>query len=112
MQGKKYTKRKVEKVAKMMQRTVIGDTHFSDRNVDGTEMIEQLKERFSTAIRSERLHILTVLPKSSSIQKVQDEFSTSNFMARKAKQLVKEKEFLPLLIPNQASLFHKQQLIL
>ena len=58
-------------------------------------MLQQLKEKFhSTSQNSVKVQILTVLPKSWSIQKIQSEFATSNFMARKAKQLVKDKGIL------------------
>ena len=57
---------------------------------DGSEMIQQLKEKFrSTAQRSEQLQILTVLPKSWSLKRIQQEFLVSNYMARKSKDLVK-----------------------
>ena len=48
------------------------------------------KEKFARASTS-RSQILTVLPKTWSIKKVQEEFGASNFIARKAKQLVQEK---------------------
>ena len=74
----------------MMQKAVLGDVH-SDQTNDGGEIIKQLKEKFSTVKRSEKIQILTVLPKSWSIRRVQEEFGVSDFMARKAKQLVREK---------------------
>ena len=92
--GKQYSKKKVERVTEMMRRAVIGDAHHSDSKSDESEIIEQLKDKFSTAGRSEKVQILTVLPKSWSIKRIEDEFGTSNFMARKAKQLVKEKGIL------------------
>lgn len=62
---------------------------------DGYEIIEQLKEKFhSTEDRSQKMTILTILPKSWSVQKVQEEFRVSNYMARKAKELVKSKGIL------------------
>ena len=46
----------------------------------GKEMIEQLKEKFTTTTsRSERLTILTALPKSWSIAKVMEEFGVKNY---------------------------------
>ena len=45
---------------------------------DGTEMIQQLKEKFrETKRRSEQVQVLTVLPKSWSLKKVQQEFGVS-----------------------------------
>ena len=37
-----------------------------------------------------KLQVLTVLPKSWTVQKVQEEFGASNYMIRKAKALVRE----------------------
>lgn len=55
-------------------------------------MIAQLKEKFySTTERSEKVQVLTVLPKSWPIRRVQSEFGASNYILRKAKDLVKEK---------------------
>ena len=51
----------------MMQKAVLGDVH-SDQTNDGGEIIKQLKEKFSTVGRSEKIQILTVLPKSWSIR--------------------------------------------
>ena len=62
---------------------------------DESEIIMQLKEKFqATNQRSEKVQILTVLPRSWSSQKVEQEFGVSNYMARKAKELVKQKGIL------------------
>ena len=71
----------------MMQKEVIGGVQES---TDDGEMISQLKEKYLTANRSEKVQILTTLPDSWSIKKVECEFGASNFMVRKAKQLVKK----------------------
>ena len=64
---------------------------------DGTEMFQQLKEKFQlTTNRNEQLQVLTVLPKSWSIKKIQQEFGVSTYMARKSKKLVEEKGILSL----------------
>lgn len=53
------------------------------------------KEKFHSAPEnSVKVQVLTVLPKSWSISKIQAEFGASNFMARRAKQLVKERGVL------------------
>ena len=62
------------------------------RSGDDREIIQQLKEKFHA--RSVKIQILTILPKSWSIEKIQAEFGASNFMVRKAKQLVKDKRVL------------------
>ena len=47
------------------------------------EMIIQLKNKFcSVTDRRDRIHILTVLPKSWTITKVMDVFGTTYYMAR------------------------------
>ena len=70
-----------------MKRTIIS----GETTDDGSEMIQQLKEKFqSTAQRSEQLQIFTVVPKSWSLKKIQQEFGVSNYMARKSKDLVKK----------------------
>ena len=62
---------------------------------DCCEIIEQLKEKFYLNIdRSQQITILTILPKSWSVQKVQEEFGVSNYMVRKAKELVKNQGIL------------------
>ena len=70
----------------MMERVGIDEKPNPDE-----EIISQLKEKYSTASRSEKLQILTIVPKSWSLRKIESEFGASNFMAREAKQLVREK---------------------
>ena len=90
LQSKKYSERKLEVLTTMMSEVVIGE-----KQNDESEMLQQLKEKFhSTLQNSAKVQILTILPKSWSIQKIQTEFGVSNFMARKVKQLVKEKGVL------------------
>ena len=63
---------------------------IDEKTSDDGEIIAQLKEKFRTAniLRSEKVQILTVLPKSWSIRKIQTELGASNFTVRKAKALV------------------------
>ena len=42
------------------------------------EILEQLKEKFVSASKSEKLQILTIVPKSWSVRKTMEEFQTSN----------------------------------
>ena len=55
-------------------------------------MLNQLKEKFKEENLSvnEKLQILTVLPKSWTFKKIENEFAISNRMARKVKALVKK----------------------
>ena len=90
--SKKYSQQKVAKITAMMDKATLGSSKLPG---DDREIIEQLKEKFSTTTeRSVKVQILTILPMSWSIEKVQTEFGASNFMVRKAKQLVKEKGIL------------------
>ena len=88
-----YPEKKIKKITDAMKRTFITDC---DNTLgDENEIIEQLKKKFELAIpRSEQLQILTVLPRSWTLKKIQDVFQTSDYMARKAKQLVEEKGIL------------------
>lgn len=55
-------------------------------------MIEQLKSKYSTAsTRSEKVQILSVLPKSWSPSKIQQEFNTTYYLAKQTKNLVAER---------------------
>ena len=67
----------------------------SDESDNEVEIIKQLKERVHTTTKiSEKLQILTILLKGWPVRKIQSEFGTSNYMTRKAKDLVKEKGVL------------------
>ena len=93
LRTKKYSKRKLENVTAKMEVAMLGKRQSSPN--DESEILQQLKEKFhSTVENSVKVQILTILPKSWSISKIQAEFGASNFMARKAKQLVKEKGVL------------------
>ena len=87
-----YPEQKIKKITDAMKRTLIADTECLG---DEDEMIEQLREKFvlSTS-RSEQLQILTILPQSWTLKKIQEVFQTSDYMARKSKQLVRDKGIL------------------
>ena len=90
--AKKRSKQKVDKITTMMQRAMISERPLCN----DCEIVSQLREKFQTATRSEKMQILTVLPKSWSVKRIQEEFGTTNFMARQAKELVKEKGVLAI----------------
>ena len=70
------------------------NTHVLHTN-DGTEIIQQLKEKFgSTKSRSERIRILTALPKCWSVCRITEEFGASKYLAKCAKKLVENKGIL------------------
>ena len=67
----------------------------SSNGDDESEIVRQLKDKFQeTTVRSEKVQVLTVLPKSWSIRRIEEEFGASNYMVRKAKDLVKRKGIL------------------
>ena len=88
----KYPKEKF-KVLRVMKKKLLLERESSDS--DESEIIAQLKEKIeSTTKRSEKVLVVMVLQKSWTIRKVQEEFGASNYMVRKAKELVKEKGIL------------------
>jgi hypothetical protein len=90
---KDYHKEKIETLTKALQDTEIRDY--------GSEMLKQLKEKFEvTTKKSEKLQILTVLPKSWTPKHIQQEFGVTHYMACKSKELVKEKGILSLPGPK------------
>ena len=87
-----YPEQKIKKIADAMKRTFIADIDCDNNIGDGDEIIEQLKKKFKeTTSKSEKLQILTVLPQSWTHKKIQYVFQTSEYMARKSKQLIREK---------------------
>ncbi|KAL5480015.1 hypothetical protein EMCRGX_G023629 [Ephydatia muelleri] len=69
---------------------------------DGEEMIQQLVEKFhSTTVRSERLTVLTAVPKSWSVRKTAKMFNASRYLAGQAKRLVAEKGVLSSPNPSE-----------
>ena len=79
---------------KMLNYELSGDEDVAPESHD-SEIIAQLKEKFkNTTKKSEQLQILTILPKSWSVRKIENKFGVSNYMARKTKELVKTKGIL------------------
>ena len=93
---KSYSHRKIEKLTEALSYTGLSEAHTDQ---DGKEKIQQLKENFETLTNaSEKLQLLTVLPKSWSVKKIEEEFHVSSYLARKSKRLTQEKGILSL--PN------------
>ena len=77
--------KRIETTIKQKLETATGK-QFGD---DESEMITQLKQKFhSLTKKSEKVQVLTVLPVSWSIKRIEYEFGASNYMPRKAKKLV------------------------
>ena len=91
----KYPKQKLKKITKSLRKVMLNETESSADEED--TMLKQLKEKFCTSKnRSEKVQILTILPKSWSVQRVCEEFSASDYMVRRAKELVKQKGILSM----------------
>ena len=100
LQQTKYPKQKIKKITTVMKRVMIQD-ESSDETDDEGEITKQLKERFHTTTKnSEKVQILTILPKHWPIRKIQSEFGATNYMGQKAKDLVRRRESSQLLIPS------------
>lgn len=62
-------------------------------------MISNLKVKFNNSkTSSERLTILTLLPEDWSVYKIQQEFKTTQYLAKQSKELFAEKGILS--VPN------------
>ena len=89
-----YPKEKLNKIKSAIAKSIL-PFMVPTKIDDDSEIIEQLKEKFHASTnRSQKVQILTVLPKSWSVRKIQEEFTVSNYMARKAKDLVKDQGIL------------------
>ena len=75
----------MKEITESMKNLMIRSDAGHTENNDGREMIKQLKDKFE--VTTDR-----------ATQKIQDEFSVTNYMACKSKELVKEKGVLS--IPN------------
>lgn len=90
-----YPEQKMKRITDAMKRTLLTDTDYDHILGDEDEIVEQLRNKFELSTsRSEQLQILTVLPQNWTLQNIQHVFQTSDYMARRSKQLVKEKGIL------------------
>ena len=78
------------------------DDTYAVSKSDGEEMIEQLVEKLKLMTNSERLSVLTVVPKSWSACKTAAVFGVSRKFAGWAKQLVEERGVLSSPDPKEA----------
>lgn len=96
---KKYPKQKLKKIASVLEHTYVAQPEKEESENGESEIITQLKDKFHNSDRMcDKIQILTVLPKSWSIRKTMKEFSASDYMVRRAKQLVAEHGIL--VTPN------------
>eukprot|EP00731_Ephydatia_muelleri_P005409 Em0002g1585a len=95
-------KRYAEGKLKMIEQNVRKKLKLEPSKDDFQEVLEQLKRKFNgCAKKSEKLQVLTILPQSWSIKRIEMEFGTTNHMARLAKALVASKGILAA--PNPRS---------
>ena len=106
LEQKSYGVQKLNQMTKTVKKRmeIVAGKEISDSqskkqigaDVDGLEIINQLKEKFKkeNINRSEKIKILTVLPKSWSIRKIASEFNTTRHTASIAKKIVEEKGVL------------------
>ena len=81
LQGAHYSKEKLTKIKSAFMKSML-----MPEVDDDSEMIKQLKEKFhETEEKSVKVQILTLLPMSWSIKKIESEFKVSNYMVREAK---------------------------
>lgn len=109
-----YRRQKLQKLQQSVSKSLrLFDTNISTVD-DANEIIQQLKEKFQNcATKNEQVQVLTVLPKSWSIRRVEQEFGpigATNFMIRKAKKLVSEKGILSILEIPKNILFQQKLL--
>ena len=93
---KKYPQEKLKKATAVFKSRILNIDPDPEQDAiplsSDREIINQLKEKYnSTDDKSIRMQILTTLPKSWTLKDIQDEFNVSDYTARKAKNLIKEK---------------------
>ena len=78
LQSTRYPREKLTKI----KCAIVKSMHMSENTDDESEMIKQLKVKFfhETQEKSVKVQILTVLPMSWSIKKIESEFKASNYM--------------------------------
>ena len=99
---KKYPENKIKKInnriRKKLKMNIQDEEPHSKKSKeenDFTEILNQLKEKFrSTLMRREKIQILTILPQSWIINKIETEFGATKYMVCCAKTLIKQKGIL------------------
>lgn len=84
--SKKYSLERLNEITSFLAKYIF---KVPNPNEDFNEMLSQLKEKFeSVSNRSEKIKILTVLPKSWNQSKLQEHFKVTEYMATQAKKIV------------------------
>jgi len=82
LQHIKYQKQKLKKIQAAVNKRMLQAIPSSTRNRDDeSEIMRKLKDKSQeTIVRSEKVQVLTALPKSWSIRRIEEEFGASNYM--------------------------------
>lgn len=110
-----YTKKKCEEVVQNIRRNIFGlnpEVSCNEEKVKHyDEIIDQLKEKYSaqSTTQHERLQLLTILPKSWTIQKIIDTFNTTKHMATQAKKISDERGVLATQNSSRVSIGLKDE---
>lgn len=85
LKSHRKTLEKIDRVHNIIKSSLVNaESSSSSVTENNNEIIEQLKHKFSTEFdNSEKIRILTILPKSWSIRKICREFKSSYHMARR-----------------------------
>jgi hypothetical protein len=98
-----YAKKKVKAIESTIKKKLelsgvsidASDSALNKADISSSEIIDQLKEKFKSCSKiSEKVQVLTILPKSWSAKRIEEEFRATNYMVRKAKKLVEVKGIL------------------
>lgn len=94
-----WVEKKVNAASCELQKSLIGTSHSNDDATEAQyfeEMIDALKVKFHTVgtTTEAKFQILTLLPKSWSVEKVVKEMGTTSYMAKVAKRLVQTEGIL------------------
>ena len=96
MKEKEYPNQKVKEVADTVRSKLNIDEPVSD---DSSNILKNMKEAFANATKCEKYQLLTLLPSTWSLRKIQNEFGVSLRMARTAKKIQADKG--PMSAPDQ-----------
>jgi hypothetical protein len=88
-----YPKKKVKKITSVVKKKCYTCQQVTVKKV-------HLDKFNNSTKRGEQTQILTILPQSWSVRKIEKEFGASNYMARKARKLVKAKGLLSTANPK------------
>ena len=95
----RYLKEKSDDICKKIKKNIFRldpeEISVDEKVKAFDEMIDQLKQKYASngTTRQEKLQLLTVLPRSWTVQKMMDTFNTTRYLATQAKELLDEGAF-------------------